>query len=460
MGCAALSRSSSFKPPALPEVTDSALAGQCGLDRFNEGGHFAGERMEKDPSPLPPVHRGVTSRNLKSACFALEALNGLATTYFFYYLYFYTQERFQFDAMQNLLLAALLGCVYAFGSYFSGRFAQKFGYLTAIRCGAALMIAAFLACSQARSLGLTIALAVAGCLGMCLTWPAMEALVSEGEPPARLQGLVGFYNFVWAAIAGFAYFTGGAMLQKWGLQSLFYVPTGILALELGLATWLEEKVRRQPAAPAAADLPLLHPMKDSYQSPVAPAMFLKLAWLANPMAYLAINTIISSVPALARRLSFSPMLAGFVCSIWLFTRAGAFVALWLWPGWHYRFRFLAAAYVVMMVSFGAMLLVPHLWALVLSQIFLGPALGLIYYSSLFYSMDVGQTKGEHGGIHEAVIGVGNCLGPAVAAAALKFFPGRAGSGVWAVCLLLAPGLVVLYWLRYKEPRVRDKILQI
>jgi MFS family permease len=408
--------------------------------------------MEKDPSLLLPVHRGVTSRNLKGACFALEALNSLATTYFFYYLYFYTEARFHFDAMQNLLLASLLGGVYACGSFFSGRFAQRFGYFTAIRCGMALMLAAFLACSQTGSMWLTIALVVCACLGMCLTWPAMEALVSEGEPPARLQGLLGFYNVVWAAAASFAYFTGGAILQKWGLQSMFYVPVGILALELGLATWLEEKVRRQPTPAERAALPLLHAMKESYRSPVAPALFLKMAWVANPMAYLAINTMISSMPALAQRLSFSPMQTGFVCSIWLFTRAGAFAALGLWPGWHYRFRFLASAYVVLMISFGAMLLVPHLWVLVLAQIFLGPALGLIYYSSLFYSMDVGETKGEHGGIHEAVIGVGNCIGPAMAAAALQFFPRHPGSGVWAVCLLLAPGLIVLYWLRYREPK--------
>ena len=62
--------------------------------------------MEKDLSSLPPVHRGVTSRNLKGVCFALEALNGLATVYFFYYLYFYTEKQFHFHALQNLLLAA------------------------------------------------------------------------------------------------------------------------------------------------------------------------------------------------------------------------------------------------------------------------------------------------------------------------------------------------------------------
>jgi hypothetical protein len=75
---------------------------------------------------------------------------------------------------------------------------------------------------------------------------------------------------------------------------------------------------------------------------------------------------------------------------------------------------------------------------------------LLYYSSLFYSMDMGPTKGEHGGIHEAVIGIGNSLGPAVAASALKLVPGRPAVGVWAVCLLLTPGLVAIYWARYKE----------
>jgi MFS family permease len=313
------------------------------------------------------------------------------------------------------------------------------------------MIGAFLACSQAGTVWLTIALTVLGSLGMCLTWPALEALVTEGEPAARLPGLVGVYNCVWAGFAGLAYFTGGAMLEKWGWQNMFYVPAALLALELGLAGWLHGKVRQDSVQPEPVVPPLLKPTAESCRSPVSPATFLKLGWVANPMAYLAVNTVISSVPTLAGRLGFTPMLAGFVCSIWLLARAGAFVALWLWPGWHYRFRFLATAYIVMMISFAAMLLVPNLWVLVFSQLLLGPALGLIYYSSLFYSMDVGETKGEHGGIHEAVIGLGNGVGPGTAAGALRFFPGHPGSGVWAVCALLAGGLAVLYWLRYREP---------
>jgi len=399
-------------------------------------------------SQSPPFHCGLTSRKLKNGVFALEALNGIATVYFFYDLYYYTQVQFHFGALQNLLLAALLGAVYSVTSYFGGKFAQKFGYLTAVQLGAAIMAVVFLMGSQAGGWAATVAAAVAGDIGMCLTWPALEALMSEGEPPARLQSLVGIYNVVWAVASAFAYFTGGVLMQYLGLKSIFFVPSGLLFLEMGLAFWLEREAQRQP--PLALDPPLLRAEPEGRASPVSPATFLKMAWLANPLAYLAINTVISTLPTLANRFQFTLMQAGFICSIWLFSRAGAFVLLRLRPKWHYRFRFLAGSYIAMIISFGAMLLAANIWLLIAAQTVFGAAIGLIYYSSLFYSMDVGETKGEHGGIHEAAIGAGNAAGPAMAAAALAFFPQFPGSGTEAVCTLLLIGLGGLYWMRFRR----------
>ncbi len=397
---------------------------------------------------LPPFHRGVTSTKLKNGVFALEAINALATTYFFYDIYFYTRDKFHFGALQNLLLAALLGAVYGVSAYLGGQFAQKFGYFTAVRWGTGLMAVVFLLGSQIEGLAGTIAVIVAGDAAMCLTWPALEALMSEGEPPHRLQSLVGIYNVVWAAFGALAYFTGGVLLQKWGLKSIFFVPAVLLFLEMGVAFWLEREAQRQP--PLELDPPLLRPAPEGSVSPVSPAIFLKMAWLANPLAYLAINTVISTLPTLAQHFRFTLMQAGFICSIWLFVRAGSFVFLRLWPRWHYRFRFLAGSYIAMILSFGAMLLAQHMWVLIAAQAVFGLAIGLIYYSSLFYSMDVGETKGEHGGIHEAAIGVGNAGGPGVAAAALAFFPEFPGSGAAAVCALLLLGLGGLYWMRFRR----------
>ena len=153
------------------------------------------------------------------------------------------------------------------------------------------------------------------------------------------------------------------------------------------------------------------------------------------------------MPGVAQRLGLSTTQAGVFCSVWCFARLAAFCGLWYWPGWHYRFRWLLAAYLALVVTFAVILLVPQLAIMVAAEMVLGLALGLIYYSSLFYSMDVGETKGEHGGIHEAAIGMGNFVGPAVGAASLHFLPGSANSGALAVSVLLLCGLGGLVWLR-------------
>jgi MFS family permease len=310
------------------------------------------------------------------------------------------------------------------------------------------MIAMFLIGSQCPGVWAMLAVIMVANVGMAFSWPALQGMMSEGEPASRLQSLVGVYNVVWAGAGALAYFVGGFLLQELGMSSIFYVPCGLLVAEVGVALWLEREAKRQPSEQLQG--PLVGSLNKEHRSPISPVRFLKMALLANPLAYLAINTIIPTIPTLASHFQFSPIQAGIVCSVWLFARAGAFVWLCLWPGWHYRFRFLASSYVAMVVAFGAMLLLRNIWVLIASQILFGLAIGLIYYSSLFYSMDVGETKSEHGGIHEAAIGAGNAGGPGMAAAALAFFPEYPGSGTAAVCGLLALGLGGLYWMRFRR----------
>jgi len=399
-------------------------------------------------STPPFIHRGFTTPKLKTAVFLLEGLNSLSTTYFFYYIYFYMREQFHFAALQNLLLAASMGLLQTVSAYYGGKFAQRYGYLTSVRMGAALMAMSFLVGSQLSGVMATVAVVAFSNMALYLTWPALEALMSEGEPRARLQSLVGIYNVVWAVGGAVAYFFGGDLLQSWGPKSIFYAPAAVLVVEAALTIWLEREGERQPPPKRETSLSILPPVGEA--SPIAPAVFLKMAWLANPLAYLTINTFVPTIPSIAARFHFAPRTAGFVCSIWMFVRAAAFIFLRLWPKWHYRFRFLAGSYLLMVVSFAGLLLARKVEMLVLAQIGFGLSIGLIYYSSLFYSMDVGETKGEHGGIHEAAIGLGNASGPGLAAGALAFFPESPGSATAAVCGLLVAGLGVLYWMRYRQ----------
>ncbi|MEY2427685.1 MAG: hypothetical protein QOJ40_570 [Verrucomicrobiota bacterium] len=434
----------------------------------------------------------MSSRQLKTGYFILEGLNSFGTVYYSYYLYFFMQKEFGFDNKANLTLAALNGLICMFAAWWGGKFAQKFGYFTALKLGFAIMACALAVGSQVNT-ALCQVLVMAGMvIGMCFTWPTLEALVSEGETPERLPAMIGSYNVVWAGTGALAYFSGGAMLDKFGLRNMFYVPAAIFLVQLGFTFWIESKAGQSergssdetPTAdpggfesrlatekmdPSARPSPLPKgrgsrdakgtlmlgtegtrslPVLESSPRPIAKGKtFLRMAWLANPFAYIAINTLIAVIPAVATRLGLSATLAGFYCSIWCFARVAAFFALWWWEGWHYRFSWLLAAYLTILGTFTILLLAPNLLVLIAAQVVFGLALGLIYYSSLFYSMDVGETKGEHGGIHEAAIGLGNFAGPAVGAASLHFLPQYANSGAIAVSglLLLGLGGLVAIW---------------
>ena len=67
-------------------------------------------------------------------------------------------------------------------------------------------------------------------------------------------------------------------------------------------------------------------------------------------------------------------------------------------------------------------------------------------------MDASDSTSEHGGIHEAAIGAGNCLGPAIGAAALWLAPQSTNASAWAVSGLLAAGLGGLLWLWQPLPK--------
>ena len=138
-----------------------------------------------------------------------------------------------------------------------------------------------------------------------------------------------------------------------------------------------------------------------------------MAWIANPFSYVAINTVIPLIPSIAEKLSLSTGMAGIVCSLWMFARLAAFAAFWRWTGWHYRFRWLAGSFLLMIVCFFGFLMAQSIGLLLVAQVGFGLSIGLIYYSSLYYSMNVTENQGSNAGLHEAMIGAGLFIGPAV-----------------------------------------------
>ena len=128
-------------------------------------------------------------------------------------------------------------------------------------------------------------------LGMSFTWPALEACVSESDTRQEVQRMVGLYNLVWSGTAALAYFVGGAMLEKLGPRSSFLVPAAMHLAQL-IVLFCATKVSARsnqfsvPHPSATHPLPAVEP--PSFH-PLSRA-FLRMAWVANPFAYIAINS--------------------------------------------------------------------------------------------------------------------------------------------------------------------------
>ncbi|MGH7992033.1 MAG: MFS transporter [Limisphaerales bacterium] len=379
-------------------------------------------------------------RRFKAACFTLEGVSSFAVSFYFYYIYFFMRDHFGFDNKRNLAFAAAMGLIYVFSAWQAGRFAQRCGYFRALKVGFIVMILALAVGSRLNFVSGVLLASAFYTIGQCFLWPTIEALVSEGEDARGLPRTVGTYNVVWASTNALGLFVGGTLVEAFGFKTLFYLPIALLLTQLALTFWLEKHARDIARIFQPAPAPAPDPNRPARAKAGA---FLRMAWLANPFAYIAINTFVPLLPGLAARFQLTPMLAGFACSLWGFVRLGTFFALWFWTGWHYRFRWLVTAFATLIIVFAVILTAPNLAVLLVAQIFFGAAIGLIYYSSLFYSMDASETKSEHGGIHEAAIGLGNFAGPAVGAASLQFFPNVSHSSALAVSGLLSLGFVAL-----------------
>ena len=377
----------------------------------------------------------------KILLYLMELINCYAAVYYSNFLFFYLRRTFGFGEVENLLTAALGGFVYIIAAWQGGKLAQRHGCIRMIYIGCCGII-------MSLTLGMIVTTATAQimvfCLwtvGVCFIWPALETLISE-RSGASLAKMVGIYNVTWAGGAAVGYFTAGILIEKMGMESLFWLPLGLTALELALlpcAARLLEKENDRPC------------QEENLTQAVCEAdtkKFLQMAWIANPFSYVAINTVIPLIPSLAEKFYLSTGMAGIVCSLWMFARLAAFAVFWRWTGWHYRFSWLAGSFLLMIACFFGLLMSPSIGLILVAQVGFGLSIGLIYYSSLYYSMNVTNNHGSNAGLHEAMIGAGLFIGPAVGCATLYLVPTAIGIGAWSVGGLLCFGFSGILFVRH------------
>lgn len=381
--------------------------------------------------------------------YSVEALGSVAGTLLSIGISFYMKDRFGWRLRENFMLAAAQGLVYVPGALSAGWLTARLGRRLAFCASySALVLLSIAAWAMSASRGTNWGIGVAAALlaytfVIGISWPVLESMVAEG-PSLGLARRLAAYNVVWPAAGWIAIALEGTVMKFW-IGGLFAIPAAMHLIALLLIL---------TAKPIPETPPTHHAPAHAEPEPELLRMRKLALWLSRtalPATYTVIYGLMPIMPFLAVMKSLSTSRQTLVASVWLVTRLLAFVILALGTWWHTRPRFLLWAAVVMLVAFFGMTLPPtngaspgiDLASMIAWQAVLGLALGMIYSGSLYFGMVLSEGSTEHGGYHEALIGLGWVLGPAAGAAAERFHPGEVWVGVAAVGAVIGISVLVV-----------------
>ncbi len=384
--------------------------------------------------PAPTVS---SVRNGLPMLYMAEASNAIAAILLVVGLSFYTSHRFGWGARENFSVAALQGGLYMFGALLAQRVSVRWGRekaLPRLYAGMTLFAIAVAISASMHWAVLTALLAVVETGLVAVSWPMLQSLVSASGKASSLSRRLGLYNIIWSALGAFAVAGSGAVIQHAPAWAFF----GIIAVGHFLAGILILcRTRSVPKASELAEEDADIPVRVRAERPDAATMrihrlALWLSRIALPSTYVAVYSISPAIPSLHAIRQLTPTIATIVGSAWLIGRALAFVFTAGTEFWHKRPGLIFISSVAMLFAFvgtivpGALTglsLERALLAMIIAQMLFGFSIGTIYAASLYFGMAVSEGSTRHGGYHEALIGLGQVIGPLVGATMQWIYPG-------------------------------------
>ena len=405
---------------------------------------------------IPSLQRGAI------ALFASEAVNSAAATLLSVGLPFYMNHRFGWGARENFATAACQGTLYVLGALSAKRISQRWKRETSLLALFTAMTVLAMIMGFSADFGWAVPTALlaifeSGLMGA--SWPILESLVSSAGTPSRLSQRLGFYNIVWATTGAVALAASGALIQHTPPWAFF----GIVAFAHLLAGSFISRIafRNRPnpenssmhlsQSHPGASLPDMVPPRLEDNIAKQHRLALWLSRIALPSTYVVIFGLAPALPSLPIIKQLSPTTATLVASIWFVARAVAFVIAGNTTFWHHRPVLLLAASITMLFGFlGTIVsgILPGfgnfqaLLAMAGAQIVLGFSIGTIYAASLYFGMAMSDGSTEHGGYHEALIGLGQVLGPLVGATMQWIHPGALWPAVLGISTIVAVTVIV------------------
>jgi MFS family permease len=390
--------------------------------------------------------------------YAAEASNAIAAILLIVGLAFYTHHRFGWGARENFSVAALQGALYMLGALLAKRISQRWGRERSLLGLYAGMTALAVAVATSASMNWPVATALLAIMDtgfVAASWPMLQSLVSETGEPSQLSKRLGRYNILWSGIGAVAVAASGAVIQHapawafFGIIAAGHLLAGTLILYRtnSAAPHLDDgEMLQSQARLSISDQPLFDEhAKDRHR------LALWLSRIALPSTYVVVYSIAPALPSLHAVKQLTATIATLVGSVWLIARAVAFMIMGSTEFWHKRPGLMFLSSITMLFAFvgtivpGALAEIAlnrALVAMVIAQIVLGFSLGTIYSASLYFGMAISDGSTEHGGYHEALIGLGQILGPLMGATMQWIYPGTLWPAVMGISAMVSITIIL------------------
>ena len=245
-------------------------------------------------------------------------------------------------------------------------------------------------------------------LGHALFWPAVETELAAEADTHELRQRMGRFNISWS-IGDIP----GSLIAGIGLAVRPSLPF-LLCVGMGIAiSALTASARFAPATPAARARH--REAVDGHDVPPMHQAFWRMALLANLFSVGIISVVRGLFPDLAvDALHYSGFKFGVLAMMVAWARTGVFILLERYHGWVYRPRRFFAVQFLFPLACLLIVFAQNFWVFVLAFTFIGMGSGVVYFSSLYYSVHGASRQGPRAGIHEAVLGLGAGLIPLLA----------------------------------------------
>jgi MFS family permease len=351
---------------------------------------------------------------------------------------------------------AVAGLATALGSIYLSRLSDRFGRKPVLLVSLVGIAATSLAHAWAVAWWHLYAIIIVRSAFFGMFWPSIEARITDGAEGREMTRRLGIFGIAFSVGLLLGYPLGGWLHDKVSPRTPFYVAAGFGVL---LFVMFAAVFRRDPTHDGHKVEEVTDDDPNNSASVPAPMRraFLWASWLGNAVAYGAVGilrnmfTRFVSLDTTEGGLGFTGLEAGVIAGAICAAMLCMFVILGKYHFWHYRFRYLAGAQLMMLLGAVIFATASTMPLLVAGALLFGAGSGVVYMSSIYYSLAGKSERAGQSGLHEGIICFGWSGGMVVVAAVSAFVVAQRAP-YWVCVGLLVAGAAAQGWLWLRARR--------